>query len=191
MTQAFNGDRLIQEQIENLIKVFGIRTIVETGTFKGHTTSVMADIATDVITIENNETYMEQAKEFFKSKHNITAILGNSPEVIQTKIKGSPILNHPIMFYLDAHWYQYNPLIDELKAIAELGISDCVIVIHDFKVPDKDFGFDKFPNGQEYVWEIIEPHVKKIYGDTGYEYFYNTQAEGSYRGIVYIHPKLS
>jgi len=95
----------------------------------------------------------------------------------------------PALFYLDAHWYKYNPLLDELAVLYKNKLKNCLVVIHDFKVPNTNFGFDKFSDGSEYSYEFIKKHIENIYGVNGFEYHYNKQADGAHRGIIFIYPK--
>jgi hypothetical protein len=117
------------------------------------------------------------------------------------------------LFFLDAHWGRKLPLLDELEAISELDFKK-VIVIHDFFVPYTDFRFDEYliePNMIKYYFksfinwlcdmqgfeeafkrqrldmEFIKDKLDKIYPD-GYNYNYNTKAEGAKVGLIYIYP---
>lgn len=91
-----------------------------------------------------------------------------------------------VLIYIDSHWHGTPcPLKDELKLISELEIKP-IICIHDFKVPGKDFGFDAYD--YELCFEEIEPYLNDIYKD-GYDYHYNEDAGGAYRGIIFIYPK--
>jgi hypothetical protein len=90
-----------------------------------------------------------------------------------------------ILFYLDAHWESHLPLLDELKHIAASGVN-AVIAIHDFYVPNSGFGFDTY-HGQKLDFQFIEPYLSAIYPN-GYNYFYNTVAEGHKRGLIFIEP---
>ena len=50
------------------------------------------------------------------------------------------------MFFLDARWYEYMPLADELAVIGE-HCQNAVIVIDDFFVPwEPGFRFDEYPS---------------------------------------------
>ena len=55
--------------------------------------------------------------------------------------------NNP-MFYLDAHWYDYMPLPDELATIA----NQCqrgIIIIDDFLIPDHpEYLYDEYPGAR-------------------------------------------
>ena len=68
-------------------------------------------------------------------------------------------------------------------------MKNSIIAIHDFKVPGEDFGFDKFPDGRLYEWKEIANHVKVIYGEDGFKYYYNEKVSGSNRGVIFIHQK--
>lgn len=185
----FNGDKFILEEFAKLINNYNIQTIIETGTYKGATTECLAMLAEYVITIENNELYYMSAKKRLSKYNNIALFKGSSPKVLNNSVLNSSYLFiKPILFFLDAHWYSYNPLLDELKTIAKFGLNNSVIAIHDFKVPNKNFGYDNY-NNMDYCWEYIEKDIEKIYGEKNYSYYYNEEAEGAKRGIIYITPK--
>lgn len=187
--ESFNGDTFIQAEIRKIVNEFGIKTIIETGTYQGNTTLDFATMVKKVFTIEVNETYYNLNIKKFIGKSNIVTIRNSSPKGIEQIISGKyGIVEKPILFYLDAHWGAYNPLLDEFEMIKNFNLKP-IIAIHDFKVPDKDFGFDKFSDGTPYTYEFIEPHIKKIYGTTKFKYYYNDQATGSNRGIIYITPE--
>jgi hypothetical protein len=62
--------------------------------------------------------------------------------------------------YLDAHWYDYLPLRDELTTLREW--QNTVVMIDDFKVPSDDrFGWDKYDDERE----ICLQHIEGSFGD--------------------------
>ena len=94
-----------------------------------------------------------------------------------------------ILLYLDAHWFNSWPIIDELNQIAILGIKP-IIVIHDFFVPKcPNLGYDTY-KGQKLDFQYIKPSIEKIYGISGYKYYYNSKAGGANRGVIYIMNKI-
>jgi hypothetical protein len=107
-----------------------------------------------VYTVEINENCFKAVGRLNRIPE-ITRYLGNSPEVLDAVI---PNIETPALFYLDAHWDTCCPLVDELGVIAEHRIQP-VIVIHDFAVPERPFGFDSY-NGQPYVYQWIAPGLK-------------------------------
>ena len=142
MGDAFSGDKYLGEEFEKLVKRFKIKNIVETGTFKGDTTKEFSKMVGNVYTIESNKEFYAQARANLKDHKNIQMFFGSSPEVLRKilhKMKGNTL------FFLDAHWGDYWPILDELKEISRIpSLSKSIIVIHDFYVPGKDFGFDSY-----------------------------------------------
>ncbi len=142
LIKAFAGDRYLGEEFEKLIKKFKIKNIIETGTSKGDSTKEFSKMIENVYTIESvKKTYLF-SKEILKDFDNVKIYLGSSPDVLR---KILPFIKGNTLFFLDAHWGYYFPIIDELKEISKINsFSKSVIVIHDFYVPKKDFGFDSY-----------------------------------------------
>jgi hypothetical protein len=184
---AFNGDIYIKNKVIELRDKFNIKMCIETGTHQGNTTIELANIFEKVRTIEINVKYFQESQSKLRGKINVECLKGSSPIVMNKILK---YIIQPVFFYLNAHWHNYSPLFDELKTIAHFNFNKSIISIHDFKVPDKDFGYDKFPDGREYEFSVIKKHIDDIYGKDKYEYCYNEKAAGSYRGIIFIMPKV-
>jgi predicted O-methyltransferase YrrM len=181
---GFEGDTILKETITSLVRDNDITCIIETGTFMGSTTLQFARIAEQVFTCESNLAFHTEAFPKFADKPNITSVLEGTvdalPKFLQ-QAKGNTLL------FLDAHWGENNPLLRELEIIKEASIKP-IIVIHDFKVPDHpELGFDTY-NGQDYEWAWIQNSINEIYGADGYEYFYNSEAVGAKRGVIFIKP---
>lgn len=183
-TKGFSGDLFLRNEIAKLISKHNIKTIIETGTYHGETTKELSLMTNKVFTIEINDKYHAKAQTALQGYDNVVCLKGNSPELLNKII---PTIKGSILFYLDAHWYNYCPLLDEIKTIAKHHKSDSIIVIHDFKVPGTDFGFDSYKN-QPYEWDWIAPAIKQVYGDK-FERHYNSQAAGSRRGVIFIEPR--
>jgi hypothetical protein len=184
---GFNCDIALRDEFIKLIKQFAIKTIVETGTYKGDTTVELAALAENIVTIEINQTYFNESTYLTRFK-NVTRILGASETVLHNIL---PTLKRPILFFLDAHW-GVNPLLGELAAIGRHGLSDSVIVIHDFQVPNTDLGYDFYDkyNKCPINLQYIQSHVSQIYKGA-FDYYYNdpARASGSRRGAIFITPK--
>jgi len=200
-------DTIAEARFAGLQKQFGFKTCIETGTHLGHG-ALHASRYCDVVTIEINPDFRRQAMEnWIKAGcelglncyrnggiggNRIWSYEGNSPEVLRqwfdTRLDG--VSPHRLCFYLDAHWQGYWPLLDELKVVADFGLKDSVIIIHDFKVPNKPFGYDTW-NGQaldlDYVWAglaAINPDFDLAYNEEA------NVADGNPRGILYATPAL-
>ena len=98
------------------------------------------------------------------------------------------LINDDTLYYLDAHGCGVGgcPLKEELTAIIEQQPKNIAIAIHDFQVPGKDFGFDTYD--YPLTMNEIEPLLKRIFKNPAWHY--NTEANGAYRGIVYIYEGL-
>jgi hypothetical protein len=187
-TLPFNGDTFIAEEFLELKKKFNLTAAWETGTCVAGTTVFLSQVFDRVITIENNIQYLNWAKERLREHNclNVKTIFGSTEEVMYDEILDNSILSDTI-FFLDAHFNLYCPLIDELRAIELAGIKP-VIAIHDFKTDDPRMGFDSY-NGQDFDLEWIKPRLDGIYGKDGWAYYYNTFERSTEvrRGIIFIH----
>lgn len=187
--KGYEGDSFVHEEIKKLVERFKVDLIVETGTYRGATTKKLAELA-KVISFEVNENNYNRALIETKNTKGIAIVNQNSVDGlrhINTILAEDPNETKPGLYFLDAHWEDYWPLLDELKLIGESGLKP-VIVIHDFKVPGKDFGFDSY-KGINLDFDYIKNHIEAIYGPDGYEYHYNEKADGAKRGLIYIYPK--
>lgn len=139
----FNGQQHRARIFAELHTTFGFRTIVETGTFRGGTTVLFADIpGVRVYTIESAPWSFGYCWARFLTRSNTAVLFGDSPKLLQG-LAGRR-LTRPIFFYLDAHWFDDLPLTAELKVIFETW-PDAVVMIDDFKVEgDENYGFDDY-----------------------------------------------
>lgn len=189
----FNADKHIEQEFLKLKKEFNITTVIETGCCLGGTTIWLAQEFDRVFTIEVNKTWLKIAINRIEAAAvggKVKAYLGKSEQVLDDIIKIYS-LTDKTMLYLDAHWSESCPLLDELKSIAQNKIKP-VIAIHDFMVPNEpELGYDSYA-GQPFTLEWIKPSIEAIYGVDGYEYYYNSaeKSAGAKRGIIYLTPKV-
>ncbi len=184
MNQPFEGDTYIPKEIEAIKHRLGLTRCVETGTQYARTTNVLSWIFQDeVVTVEADPHYVREAEMNVKCSANIKIINAKSQDVMDRLVQDNTL------FYLDAHGCEIGgcPLKEELEIIAKAQPKNIAIAIHDFKVPGKDFGYDTYDYPLE--WSEIEPIVKRIFKNP--VHYYNEQANGAYRGIVYIHEAIS
>lgn len=179
--KPFEGDTFIPKEILKLKKKFNIKNVLETGSQYGSSLAWFDNNFKSAVGCEPNDDFYEIANKKAKLICNqnsidfLTGVKGTEKEYIDNTL-----------IYIDSHWHNTPcPLKDELVLIAELNINP-VIVIHDFKVPNKDFGFDAYD--YELCIEEIESLLPAIYPN-GYDYHYNKEADGANRGIIFIYPK--
>ncbi|NEQ86244.1 MAG: hypothetical protein F6K26_41070 [Moorea sp. SIO2I5] len=124
-----------QSIIQSLRRATGIKTFVETGTYKGHMIAAVADDFDAIYSIELGEDLYLAAKQRFQSFSNINLILGDSAVQLQYVVE---TLDSPAIFWLDGHYSEgetargekETPIIQELEAIFT-SPQDHVIVIDD------------------------------------------------------------
>lgn len=184
---GFEGDEIMHDRIKKLIEDFDIDLVIESGCYLGGTTRRLSLMCSQVITTEVNLGHFICAQKLLERCTNVSMFFGDTvfllPEIL-------PIIAQPknILFFLDDHWLDSNPLLAELEIIAHHKLKP-VICVHDFKVPNHpELGFDTYKD-IVYEWSWIKPSIEKIYGVDGYEIEYNSLAEGAKRGIVYIWAK--
>lgn len=115
-------------------------TIIETGTFRGLTTMFLREISrAPIATIEVNPGYFDYSRRRFRSLEGVSPFLGHSPVVLEQLRHEPEWQAEPVFFYLDAHWLDDLPLVDELRVVSR-GWSDFAVVIDDFRV-DGDTGY--------------------------------------------------
>jgi predicted O-methyltransferase YrrM len=181
---------LSAEAFKKIIEDHKISWVIETGTYYGATTKHLTAWTEKVDTIEVVKKNFDKATETLKGIQNVNIHFGNSSEILDTLFasynkKGR---RPNLLCFLDAHWQEYNPLLDELSVIAKWKWKP-IIAIHDFKVPDHpELGYDTYKD-IVYEWEWIKQRIENIYGEDGYTLEYNSEAEGAKRGVVFIFPK--
>jgi len=194
----FNGDRFIGIELRKLIARFGVRHIIETGTWSAHSTREFRTMVPGrIITID--PTYEHLFAEFGAAavddlnRQGISAILGDSSKILETVLRWCVPLD-PTLIYLDAHGggankSNVNPILEELDAIGRVpGVR--LVAIHDFQVPGKPWGYNGGDWGRGFEplsYELIQPQLAVIF-PSGHGYHYNDEAEGCQRGIIYVYP---
>lgn len=194
----FNGDHHIGEEIQRLVKRFNVQTIIETGTWSAHSTREFAKLAPQVFTIDAThehliEEFGPNAVTELEAK-NIGVILADSSKALPILLRKS---SHPALIYLDAHGggangSNVNPLLEELDVIGceQACRNTCIVCIHDFLVPGKPWGYNGGDWGhgfEPFSYELIKDKLPPIYPN-GHGFYYNEEAAGCQRGIIYIHP---
>lgn len=196
----WNGDGYLAAEVLRLKEVHGLTKALETGTCLGSTTLWLAEHFDKVQTCEISDQYYEIACERFMAHDKPYAIVDTTDRfwdhIVARKRPSKTVVwnvaDRVDFIFLDAHWGDHCPLLDELDAIAnpEHGRNAGLpcIVIHDFQVPGTDFGFDRMPDGRPFNLELVKPYLDRIYGEGKYRTNYPTKVEGAKRGWISIEP---
>jgi len=166
--QGFHGDPFLRYLVFKSSELLDITACVETGSFKGDTALFLAKVFPSVFrySIELNNEYYRESSWRLRSYKKSKIIKGSSPNVIRKLIDSSKLGKLPL-FFLDAHWYKYWPLQDELKEVSKL--DKAVIIIDDFQVEGRpEYGFDSYGHGDESIpnnFDFISKYLtaKKYY----------------------------
>jgi len=178
-------DAYFMQRIKEIIEEYNIETIVETGVDRGSSTVFFAKNVKNVIGIEILQQSIDFATNRLKNEgfDNCQLIRGNSPIVLLDIMHKLNV--EKTLFFLDAHWGSYWPLLDEIDTISR---GKGILAIHDAQVPDHpEFGFDTW-NGNalnyDYVKDALTRWSKthKVEYSTKHHYI-------SPRGTMYVFPK--
>lgn len=135
--------------VEAILARVDFARIIETGTFRGSTTSFFArHFQGPIHTIEVNAEFAAYAGWRLRSLSQVRLIRADSVAGLRRLGADPGITAGPCFFYLDAHWEEYLPLADELALI--FGAWDeAVILIDDFRVPDDEgYNYDDYGPGK-------------------------------------------
>jgi predicted O-methyltransferase YrrM len=157
---GFNRQKMRVRAFHAITLAVRFDNFIETGSHIGKTTLFLTAIAkrhrAKVYSCEINDEYFEIAKATTRGAKNLQLHHEDSVKFLS---KLGPIVRKEFNFiYLDAHWYDYLPLKDELSIISTWPNS--IVMIDDFKVPfDDGFGWDRYDDDREICMRYIEGAV--------------------------------
>jgi hypothetical protein len=160
----FNGQTARQALFVDIITSTRPHAIVETGTYLGDTTELMAQTGLPVFTLELNPRNCGYVRARFWRTPNVKLIPGDSRTSLHRLFDGA--LHDPsdrtLFFYLDAHWNADLPLAEEIDIIFKR-CPLAVVMVDDFAVPsDEGYGYDDYGPGKAlvlgYVSQAISAH---------------------------------
>lgn len=170
--EPFNGQKYRMSLFQALLGKFNFDTVIETGTNRGSTTQYIAQhFSGPIFSIEYMEKYADFSRLRTKKYTNIEIIINNSVDGLNSILRKQNLIGKYVFFYLDAHWYDYLPLQDELDLILKQN-SDVksVIMIDDFAVPhDNDYGFDSYKAGTlnyDYIKPVLTTQSEVFFPTT-------------------------
>jgi len=156
-----HGDPILRASFKAIGEQMNATSIVETGTYLGSTTSLLAKMFpnTPIFSGEINKTSYTKAKKNLRKFPNVKVYNLSSPDFLNHLIDKNLLGERPL-FFLDAHWWKFWPLEDEIKIITDR-LKSSVVYIDDFKIPGDDrFKFDRYEEKVCSV-EMIKPRMNK------------------------------
>src|SRR5579863_9412946 len=126
---------LKQKTVREYGEKFGLRILIETGTYYGEMVSAMKSQFDAIYSVEQNPELAARAKKEFSKFHDIKIIQGDSQTALPELLKS---LDKPALFWLDAGYYGWSGeqgdkkrLGVELDAILRHEINGHVILMDD------------------------------------------------------------
>jgi hypothetical protein len=121
----------------------------------------MAETGLPVFSIESHSRNYWFVRARFWGRRNIKILHGDSRTVLLRLLDGP--LHHlsdcPLFFYLDAHWNEDLPLVEEIDIVFRRCPS-AVVMVDDFRVPSDDgYGYDHYGPGKALTSDYIRPAV--------------------------------
>ena len=125
-----------QEVLLAYAQRYGLRILVETGTYHGEMVAAMKGFFAEVISIELSPMLYAKARERFQRDRNVTLVQGDSGQEIGRVVAQ---LRQPALFWLDGHYSagetacgdKETPILEELGHILAAGDIGHVIIIDD------------------------------------------------------------
>jgi FkbM family methyltransferase len=139
---------------------FRIRTLVETGTYRGESTQFAAQHFEKVITLDIREDFQAQGRERCRQFDNITYLIGDSRDLLPKIVEQ---LEEPALFWLDAHSVAGMfgpeddcPILEELDTINRSEFKHCILIddLHCF-IPPLPHDAKKWPE----AWAIYQKGI--------------------------------
>lgn len=182
-SEAFNSSPELGLYLTRLAKDHHIDVAIETGTWKGDTTIFLSDYFAKVFTIEVSIEHFFAAQRYLQRFSNIKCIYGSSEQAFHQILPS--LADQPIFFYLDAHWYEQWPLLDELEEISLTHKDNCILVIDDFKVPGRpDIPYDAYGRN-ECSFDYIEEKLNKVFSEYACFYLIPRNLESRAKFVAY------
>lgn len=175
-------------ELKKIISHFQLEIGIETGTYQGNMSLYLSKLMKNVYTSEISRQFYDNLDSAFecvkqsdtlKISENIEFHLGSSERILENILPGikSPYDNDDkpfALFFLDAHWENYWPLLDEIKCIGRLLPDKAIIIIDDCKVPGRKHGFDRY-HGKELDFSYVKGALAGAFPN-GFGHYYITSS---------------
>ena len=167
--KAGAAPHFIKEQaVSDMAKLFGISTLVETGTYLGDMLWAQKDNFKNIYSIELDPKIFAAAKKKFSRFSNIHLLLGDSGRVLAELL---PQISGPAVFWLDGHYSGGvtgrggldTPIMQELKNILSGKFKNSLILIDDARM---FVGKDGYPTIDE-----LKTYVNSLRAGLAFEIF--------------------
>jgi hypothetical protein len=190
----FNGQIGRRAIFETIITIVAPSLILETGTFLGTTTELMAETGISIVTVESNARNYGFCRVRLRRLKNVELRLGDSRTEVRDVLfeRRNTLGQQPLFAYLDAHAHGNEdlPLAEELEIVFS-NVPNAVVMIDDFCVPDDPgYGYDCYGENRALNQTYIAPALN-AYGLTAlYPALTSEMETGRCRGCVVLANEL-
>lgn len=183
----FNNQAIRTKIFRSIIENLDIDLIAETGTKWGATTAFLAkSFDGPVFSSELLRESFLIASERLKHYQNVKIYQLDSRLFLKTLFETEVERVTCPLFYLDAHWYDDLPLLDEVNLISEQ-FDNFIILVDDFKVPnDPGYGFDDYGDSNVLHLPYLSSAVDKHSLDVFFPSIPSSQETGAKRGCCVL-----
>jgi predicted O-methyltransferase YrrM len=126
---------LKQRTVRDYAQRYGLRVLVETGTYYGEMVAAMKDRFAEIYSVEFDSQLAARAAKKFSRRPNIHILAGDSQKMVPELLQS---LKEPALFWLDAGYYGWaglqgdkQRLTSELEAILRHSVPNHVILMDD------------------------------------------------------------
>lgn len=151
--------RLKHEVLREYARAFGLRRLVESGTYHGDTVAALQNDFDGVISVELDDALYEAARRRFDGVDHLEILHGDSghlmPEIVER-------LDAPTLFWLDGHYsagvtargVEETPILRELDAVLGPGRRGHVVLVDDARCFTGDGGWPSIDELRDRVGEL-------------------------------------
>jgi hypothetical protein len=145
-----------QQALRHLATEYGLRVLVETGTYYGDMVAAMKPHFDQVYSIELSRDLYEKARRRFAGDEGVTIIQGDSGVELGKLVAR---MKQPVLFWLDGHYSagetargeKETPIYEELMHIFDSQQSGHVIVIDDARCFGTDPGYPRMEELRDFI----------------------------------------
>jgi hypothetical protein len=183
----FNGQRHRREIYDEIRARLRLEAIVETGTFRGTTTRILATSGVPVYTVEMHPRFHAYCgvRFWWEGWSNVRLYRSDSRTFLRRLVADPAVPKLDVFFYLDAHWDDDLPLREELEIIFG-NWKRTVVMIDDFEVPDSRYKFDDYGPGKALNLAYLQP-VLSAHGPAVFFPSENASSEADRGCVVLLH----
>ena len=128
-----NGQEGRQKLVREVARAMRFDGVVETGTYRGTTADFLLRVfGPPIYTVELDPRFVAYSKRRFRKTEGISVIAGDSRVLLSSLLSRPEWDSKALFIYLDAHWNDDLPLVDELRS-SLAGRNRRVVMVDDFE----------------------------------------------------------